>query len=146
MMNGNKTNVLGNFLRNYRKNERNISLRELSDLTGISFSHLGKIERGEYTPSRTTVTTLATALGLDKNKLLLMSGFAPESHEGSPEDWLLKPSEENESANKKLEIIDKITEEFPDADLMFNDLASFTAEDLEDVYDYIKFKKSKKDN
>nr|WP_289038318.1 helix-turn-helix transcriptional regulator [uncultured Allobacillus sp.] len=42
-------------------------------------------------------------------------------------------------------IINKIATEFPDSDLMFNDLASMTADDLEEVYNYIKYIKSKKD-
>lgn len=41
---------------------------------------------------------------------------------------------------KKAAIIDKIKSEFPDADLMFKDLAGMSAEDLEEVYDFIKFK------
>lgn len=36
----------------------------------------------------------------------------------------------------------KIASEFKDADLMFNDLASMTAEQLKEIYEFIKFKKS----
>ena len=38
----------------------------------------------------------------------------------------------------------KISKEFPDIDLMFKDLNSLTAEDLREVYEYIKFKMSQK--
>ena len=38
----------------------------------------------------------------------------------------------------------KISNEFPDIDLMFKDMESLTAEDMKEVYDYIKFKKSQK--
>lgn len=58
-------------------------------------------------------------------------------------DYLVNGDDEED---RKTVIIDKIKREFPDADLMFNDLASFTADDMQDVYDYIKFKKSQKDN
>ncbi|SHH74638.1 helix-turn-helix domain-containing protein [Virgibacillus chiguensis] len=40
----------------------------------------------------------------------------------------------------------KIAEEFPDIDLMFKDMESLTAEDMKEVYEYIKFKKSQKNN
>lgn len=39
----------------------------------------------------------------------------------------------------------RIAIEFPDIDLMFKDMESLTAEDMEEVYDYIKFKKSQKE-
>ncbi len=38
----------------------------------------------------------------------------------------------------------KIVTEFPNIDLMFHDMESLTAEDLQDVYEFIKFKKSQK--
>lgn len=49
-----------------------------------------------------------------------------------------------EEINPKKVIIDKIASEFPDADLMFNDLANMTAEQLEEVYEFIKFKLNQK--
>lgn len=74
-------NKFGKYLRSYRKNEKGLSLRDFSDLTGISFSHLSKIERGEYTPSRSTIAILADTLNIEKDKLLLLGGFAPDNHE-----------------------------------------------------------------
>lgn len=38
----------------------------------------------------------------------------------------------------------KIVTEFPDIDLMFKDMESLTAEDMKEVYEYIKFKMSQK--
>src|SRR5690554_4863240 len=49
-----------------------------------------------------------------------------------------------EKIDPKKEIIDKIANEFPEADLMFKDLASMSAEQLEEVYEFIKFKMSQK--
>ena len=71
-------NKFGEFLRNYRQNEKKMTLRDLSKITGISFSHLGKIERGEHNPSRQTIEIIADSLGLPKDKLLLMAGYAPD--------------------------------------------------------------------
>lgn len=39
----------------------------------------------------------------------------------------------------------KIITEFPDVDLMFKDMASLTGEDLKEIYDYIKFKMSQRE-
>lgn len=38
----------------------------------------------------------------------------------------------------------KITKEFPDIDLMFKDMESLSADDMKEVYEYIKFKMSQK--
>nr|WP_029265773.1 helix-turn-helix transcriptional regulator [Virgibacillus alimentarius] len=61
-------------------------------------------------------------------------------------DYLLgrtnKPNGSSES--DKNAIIDKIAKEFPDADLMFGDLASMDAEQLEEVYEFIAFKARRK--
>lgn len=60
-------------------------------------------------------------------------------------DWLLDEStvpknKREQFDNERDDIIHKIATEFPDADLMFNDLAGMTADDLEEVYEFIKFK------
>lgn len=39
----------------------------------------------------------------------------------------------------------KISNEFPDIDLMFKDMESLSVEEMKEVYDYIKFKMSQKD-
>src|SRR5690625_2370743 len=61
-------------------------------------------------------------------------------------DWLLgyENSKKKENHERDL-IINKIATEFPDADLMFKDMESLTADELKEVYDYIKFKKSQKE-
>jgi|SRR5690625_467121 len=59
-------------------------------------------------------------------------------------DWLLgKTNTKKNDIDPKQMIMEKIANEFPDADLMFKDLANMTAEQLEEVYDFIKFKLSK---
>lgn len=123
-------NEIGKFIRRYRNENDNITLRELSNITGISFSHLSKIERGEHIPSKTTLNILAEKLDLDKDKLYLMSGYAPSDNFDNIAD----------EEEKRLYIMRKIAKEFPDADLMFDNLAKFTSEQLKEVYDFIKFK------
>lgn len=66
----------GEFLRTVRKDKK-ISLRKLEELTDISFSHLSKIERGEYTPTRESVEVIAKSLELNEDECLLSAGYAP---------------------------------------------------------------------
>ncbi len=53
-----------------------------------------------------------------------------------------------ETPNNKMNELDyyknKIVTEFPDINLMFKDMESLTADDMKEVYEYIKFKKSQK--
>lgn len=51
------------------KREKNISLRKLADLTGISSSQLSKIERQESEPTISTLVRIALALKIDIQKL-----------------------------------------------------------------------------
>ncbi|MGN7299508.1 helix-turn-helix domain-containing protein [Ferdinandcohnia sp. SAFN-114] len=47
----------GNLVRRLRK-ERSLTLKQVEELTGISFSQLGKIERGVHKPSQDTMDKL----------------------------------------------------------------------------------------
>ncbi|MEM5009328.1 helix-turn-helix transcriptional regulator [Niallia taxi] len=71
-------NILGEFIRTNRVN-KDISLRGLSDITGISFSHLSKIERGEHAPSKDIIADLAKALELSEYDLLIMAGYQTDA-------------------------------------------------------------------
>ena len=55
-------------LREVRK-EKNITLRKLAELTGISASQLNKIERQESEPTITTLVRISLALKVDVEKL-----------------------------------------------------------------------------
>ncbi len=59
-------------------------------------------------------------------------------------DWLIgKSNTKKVEKDIKRTIVDKIATEFPDAELMFHDLANMTTEQLEEVYEFIKFKRSR---
>src|SRR5690606_27205943 len=47
----------------------------LENETGISFSQLGKIERGDSVPSRDNVIRLGESLKIDKNYFLVIAGY-----------------------------------------------------------------------
>lgn len=61
-------------------------------------------------------------------------------------DYLLGRTDNKNSVpvnEDKAFFMSRIATEFPDIDLMFKDMESLTAEQMEEVYDYIKYKVSK---
>lgn len=57
-----------------------LTLRELAAVSGISPSHLGRIERGERFPSARILRKLAKPLGLSEGELFTFVGFlSPQS-------------------------------------------------------------------
>ena len=52
-----------------------LTLRQLSTASGISASHLSRIERGDRLPSAHTLGRIATPLGFEENKLFTLAGF-----------------------------------------------------------------------
>jgi len=69
---------VGSLIRKYRDKEK-MSLRSLSELTSISFSHLCKIERGEHNPSKTTLDIISETTCLNKTDLYLKAEYASDS-------------------------------------------------------------------
>ena len=51
------------------REEKNVSLKRLSDMTGISKGHLSRIETGETMPTVLTIERIAVALKVDSKKL-----------------------------------------------------------------------------
>lgn len=65
-------------VRRLRLEQPNLSLRALAAKTGIEFSYLSRIERGEADPpANDKIITLAAALGEDPDVLLMMAGRIP---------------------------------------------------------------------
>ena len=52
-----------------------LTLKELSDMTGISPSHLGRIERGERFPSARILRKIAKPLGFAEDELFTLAGY-----------------------------------------------------------------------
>jgi len=52
-----------------------LTLQELATMTGISPSHLGRIERGERFPSAHVLRKIAVPLGFDENELFTLAGY-----------------------------------------------------------------------
>ncbi len=51
------------------REERNMSLQKLSNMTGISKGHLSRIENGETMPTILTIERIAIVLKIDSKKL-----------------------------------------------------------------------------
>lgn len=52
-----------------------LTLREMSDLSGVSSSHLGRIERGERFPSAHVLQKIARPLSLGEDELFTLAGY-----------------------------------------------------------------------
>ncbi len=52
-----------------------MTLTELSSATGVSGSHLGRIENGNRSPSGHIVRKIAKPLGFEEDELLILAGF-----------------------------------------------------------------------
>ena len=56
---------------------RGLTLRRLSEMSGVSASHLGRVERGERFPSGTTLRKIANPLGFGERELFAIAGYLP---------------------------------------------------------------------
>jgi len=54
---------------------RELTLEALSEMSGVSASHLGRIERGERFPSAHILRKIAEPLGLAEAELLTLGGY-----------------------------------------------------------------------
>jgi len=67
-------NELGKILKRQR-NAMELTLRELAATSGISSSHLGRIERGERFPSAHILRKLSKPFGFEENELFTLAGY-----------------------------------------------------------------------
>jgi len=57
-----------------------LTLRKLTALSGVSSSHLGRIERGERFPSASILRKIAKPLGFEEDELFTLAGYlSPQS-------------------------------------------------------------------
>ena len=118
-------NILGKRIKRLREKNK-IQQKELAKTIGVSSVVLSRYESGERKPDYDTLKMIADYFDVSTDYLL--------GHEANSDD----------EEKRRKAWIDKIKTEFADADLMFNDLANMSADDLEEVYDFIKFKLSQK--
>jgi len=70
------SNEIGKTLKQQRLSLE-LTLRELAARSGISASHLARVERGERFPSGHILRKIAKPLDLDENLLMVIAGYLP---------------------------------------------------------------------
>ena len=79
MTNSKESKNLGRMLRQQRVMIP-LTLQELAAVSGVSPSHLGRIERGERFPSAHILRKIAKPLGFDEDELFTLAGYlSPQS-------------------------------------------------------------------
>lgn len=63
-----------------------LTLQELSAMSGVSPSHLGRIERGERFPSASILRKLAKPLGFEEDELFTLAGYLSPQASGVAEN------------------------------------------------------------
>jgi transcriptional regulator with XRE-family HTH domain len=70
-----------------QRKKMSLSLNQLSKISGVSLSHLGRIEQGYRRPSTRTLQKIAKPLGFDLYELLVITGhLSPGSSLTSQEE------------------------------------------------------------
>ena len=65
-----------------------LTLQELSSISAVSSSHLGRIERGERFPSARILRRIAKPLGFGEDELFTLAGFLSPQASGVSEERL----------------------------------------------------------
>ena len=87
-MDNNHKNQLGGIIKQQRVTVP-LTLQELAASSGVSSSHLGRIERGERFPSARILRKIAKPLGFEEDELFALAGYlsplSPGIAERNPE-------------------------------------------------------------
>lgn len=119
--------VLGKRLK-YLRNRLGKSQEDVASAIGISRARYSHYENDHVEPDVDLIRRLANFYNVTTD-YLLGSSDNPIRHE----------------ENERDKIINKIAAEFPNADLMFKDMEKLSADQLREVYEFIKFKQGQKD-
>ena len=74
MANNNNGKNLGRILKQ-RRLMISLTLRKMATISGVSSSHLGRIERGERFPSASILRKIAKPLGFEESELFSLAGY-----------------------------------------------------------------------
>jgi transcriptional regulator with XRE-family HTH domain len=94
---------LGEFIRDQRRNAR-LSLRKLSELTGISNPYLSQIERGLREPSAKILQAIARGLEISSETLYVRAGILDQRDDAEHDlvDEILRDSSISERQKQAL--------------------------------------------
>ena len=80
----NDTQNLGSLIKRQR-NRIGLTLPVLAAKSGVSATHLSRIEKAQRYPSVNVLRTIAEPLGLDEQELFNLAGYLPSEHPMSPD-------------------------------------------------------------
>jgi transcriptional regulator with XRE-family HTH domain len=121
--------TFGSFIKKKRL-EKDLSLRNLGDITGLDYSYIGRLEKGTSLPSRDTVIKLAKALGIAEDELLIKAGYHPFSQDAGSTNRLPTPISVEEQIKAMLRLDPDLTEE--EKQIL-----------MEDMMDYFEYRRAK---
>jgi len=104
---GGMNNKLGDVIKERRKS-RGLTLKQVSSLSGVSMSHLGRSERGDRFPSGSILRKLAEPLDFTEVELFKLAGYLSRDDSDRQIERLKKEikSEISEALTKICERID----------------------------------------
>lgn len=107
--------------------ERDLSQQKIADYLGITRQGYGKYEDGKSQPDQQSLVMLAKFFDVTTDYLL---GKSNRTHVTE--------------SDEKAALIEEMARKYPDAEIMFDNLAGMTVEELKEVDDFIRFKLQKK--
>lgn len=123
-----KNEIFGQRVKKLRQ-KMNISQERVAKAIGVSRARYSHYENNHVEPDIELIRKMADFYDVNTDFLIGRTDY-PETNDNIDDE--------------KTAIMNKIANDFPDADLMFHDLAGMSAEDLQEVYEFIKFKKSQR--
>ena len=94
-------NEFGEYLKSVRT-QKKLTLRELANRSGLSYSFIGALERGKFKPSRETIKSLSESLNEPYENLSLLAGYLPEGVKAQ-----LNGVETTNSAERTFELLEE---------------------------------------
>jgi transcriptional regulator with XRE-family HTH domain len=87
-----------------QRNSVSLTLKQLSEMSGVSMSHLGRIENGQRSPSHHTLQLIFKPLGFDLFELLIIAGYLLPEHSVFSEEQRDKLRAELKILTERVEI------------------------------------------
>jgi transcriptional regulator with XRE-family HTH domain len=80
-----KNTEIGKILRQKRKS-MSLTMREVAEKSGVSASHLSRIEQGDRFPSASVLRRLASPLDYEETELMMLAGYLSPVKPGIAEE------------------------------------------------------------
>lgn len=119
-------NVLGKRMR-WIRDKQDLKQKKVAKSLNVSAYQLSRYESGHSKPDPELIAEIATYYNVTTDFLLGKTDRPDMTEE-----------------DEKSSLIEEMAKKYPDADIMFDNLAEMTVEQLKEVDDFIKFKLQKK--